>query len=150
MNTRSNRQGGWIASFVVVAIVLVAALVGGVYVLKTSQKNDTKMEDTTSTRSSQTKPESTDKDTKSKTTTKSDESSDGESSGRTKSDTSDSTTSNTSQTSDKSKSTKRSESTSSRSSELPHTGPKETLVSLIAIGALSFAAVAYIRSRQTA
>ena len=141
MNGRMERQGGWVATFVVVGALLVLGLLASAYFVKnrhdaagksTEQSQSSK---TTDDKSSSEKSDSSKQASPSpKPTTGSSDKSSASHSDLHKSETASSSAAND----DK------------KSQPLPHTGPKETLGSILVLGALSFLAVSYFRSRRLA
>jgi cytoskeletal protein RodZ len=119
MNRRTN-QGGSVASFVVIGVILVAGLASAVYFLNLRGQQARKDQTITATGSNQA-PKT---NTKTNTTT-------------------------TTQSSTKTSTTKTSStSTGSKSSNLPATGVETPIINLISIFLLSASTVAFMMSRQ--
>jgi len=140
-----NREGGWIASFLVIGALLLAGLVAGVIFLKSGKDNSTQTSDEitvigdqdTSTDSKKKSDGATAEDRK-KSLQASD--TDKDQAADKKSDTSSATKSE----SDTQVATKN----SSDEQKLPTTGPAENFASLIAVMALVFAGSSYVISRK--
>lgn len=174
--SRTRQQGGWIVGFVVVGIVLVLALLGGMYFLKhmsgsgnsVADKTNQAIEDTKKTVTGPVK-QKADQNSQSDTTKKQDEakssetdssaSADNENTATDSTDTAtkqseanntsaatDSTASNSQDAQSTSVTTE--EKDNSSAANLPQTGPESTLLSLLAATLLTFAGASYLRSRS--
>lgn len=129
MKISTRHQGGWAASFIIVGAVLVLGLVGGVYYLKqqSGSREDAPVAVTT--------PEGNKQDNKSEQENSSER------------------TAPTQQRQSSSEEPQRSTApaqpaTPTHSSQLPETGPADTIGHLIAIVSLTIAVVSYIQSRR--
>lgn len=128
----SHRQGGWAASFIIIGAVLLIALVGGVYYLRTMQSSP-EQTDVTQEESSDIEQPASD-DTQDTTPTDTDEAAD---------------TSETDSSSSSSDTAASEQTTSPSRDALPETGPAEdALYSVVALGALTFSVAAFVISRQ--
>ncbi len=139
MNVRSNRQGGSIISFAVIGVVLVGLLALGLYTVK--MKVDQSRSDSLATRDETPKEQPTvlpgdDTGEKHKDTVPAANTDDTK-----KEDNGGSSTPGGSQS-------QSSDAANSGTQALPQTGPADTLMRLIAVGALTFAGVTYARSRS--
>lgn len=140
---RTN-EGGSVLSFAVVGIILAILLVGGVTVVRQHYVSGQK------TTSAPTKVTHTDKDkttaptasNSDKTPTDEGKASPDGSTGTAAPTTSQDTTSSTNAA------PASSAPTATSGSELPHTGPVETLTTVLAVGLLTSSSIAYVRSRR--
>lgn len=135
MNGRGQHQGGWVATFVIVGAVLVLALLGSVYYVKTrhdaAQNSDHSQ--STTTDSSDKKTDKNDKKAPAKQPVDKPASSDTPPADQ--------------------PSTKPDEATSDKDTQpaahpLPQTGPADTLSSVIVLSLLAFTIVSFVRSRR--
>ncbi|HEY1085096.1 MAG TPA: hypothetical protein VGE34_00035 [Candidatus Saccharimonadales bacterium] len=140
---RDRHQGGWIANFLIVGVLLVVGLIGAIYFLK-SQGTDG---------GDQIATEETQQSTESDTETQSSEEKKDSQSDAAKEDKEAKDEKNNSSKTDKSST---SESTSKDDSDkqvkeqtdLPATGPAEAMQAVVGLSALTFSASAYIQSRR--
>lgn len=178
MKNLRNYQGGWVASFVVVGVLLISALLGGVYYLKThqgdssgdlasdtdtvvvnendSRRNNNEDKSKTDTGSGndarvEKKPSANDKDSADSATEKS---SPGGQSGTVVipggEDTND-TKSDNSQSQQPvvtDEQDDKKDDTVESADVLPQTGPGDDIMSFIAMGSVTFAGVVYLQSRR--
>ena len=138
MKVRTRNQGGSLVSYAVVGVILAVLLIGGLYfvqryndtvqksneVAKETEKNDDKKASDSSADSSNTESSDTANQSNSATTNDTDDE--------------DTTFTETDETAE-----------SEASSSLPATGPESTVSQLLGLSALTFAGVAYVRSRRT-
>lgn len=145
MNKQFKHQGGWVASFLIVGILLTLAVLGGLYYIKSNQKKLAMGEDNSST--SQVTTVEPANDNENKSTEK----------GETV-DTNTQSTSTNSQSSSSSASTSTQPQSSTQpptnagsstsTAKLPATGPEDTLQNAIVLALVAFSAATYIRSRE--
>lgn len=132
MKVRTRNQGGSIASFAAVGIVLAVVLIGGLYIVQryAATSNDSREVATNNSSNDDGKttyePVVDDKNTASPNTSVS----------------SDGTANDENTTQDESSTP------SATASELPETGPASSIVNMIAVSSLAFAAVSYMRSKR--
>ena len=137
MKVHAKNQGGSLTSFVIVGVVLAVLLVGGLYAVQRYKTNmETSKEVATNSENSKSNDEKNTSDSSDNETKKSSDTS------------SNSSSSNTSTDKDDKKTTNSTTLSSSDTSNLPNTGPEDTLPQVIAVAALVFAGVSYFRSRQ--
>lgn len=133
LDMRDNYQGGSLGGYIVVAVLLALALIGGLYGLQRYNASRENQDNTEVARdeSANENREEERRDTPSK------ESED-------KDDTSNDTTADKDDTSEESSTG----SSTDDNEELPQTGPAETAASAVALGALAFAGTSFVRSRN--
>jgi LPXTG-motif cell wall-anchored protein len=137
MNGQTQRQGGWVATFVIVGALLVLGLVGSVYFVKA--RHDAANQPTDQSHSSNSpaksdKPASDKPASDQKPTVKTPDTTDSEPGSQTGSNTAQPPTA----------------SDGDVQHPLPQTGPEETLGSLVVLGLVAFLTVSYVRSRRLA
>lgn len=133
MNKQFKHQGGWVASFLIVGILLTLAVLGGLYYIKSNQKQLAK----------------NDGDTTSQTTTV-EPSKDNENNSDEKGETVDTNTQNSAANNQESTNSQSQSSTSSTGStaKLPATGPEDTLQNAFILALVAFSVATYVRSRE--
>ena len=152
MKKYSRRQGGWIASFVIIGAILLLALLVGVYFLKNQSKTSETQTNKPSnvTKDDTKKPSSNDSSSSSTNKDNVDDalpSTDG-SDQSSRSDSSSSSSDNSSTSSSGSDQSSQTGSSGATTDALPHTGPETSVVQLAVIALLAFAAASYVRSRR--
>lgn len=134
---RATNQGGSLAGFIIIGVLLALVLVGGLYGLNRynaqQAANETVAQEEKKTETKKSSTETSSSDTSSGETTKTDT--------ETKQ-----TTTTAAPSSDDSHTTTTTETTTTNT-KLPHTGPADSLMSLVAVAALAFAGAHYNRSR---
>lgn len=170
MSRGYRQQGGWVASFVVVGVLLTLATLGGLYYLKNYQKQLAKTDRaTTSSQTATTIPGNANKNNQTGAEDKSKNTEKPEIADMNNSTTAPRSTTNSrsSDTSPSQPSTQQQDSSSSTPSpstsgtatpttppavteKLPSTGPEDTVINAAILGILTFSAVTYVRSRQLA
>lgn len=140
MNERTKHQGGWVATFVVVGILLVLGLLASVYFVKVRHSTINE-----SAPASQSSSDNTSKQTEQKTKPETPPSKES-TKPVTKQPSSNSDSSKPSQQPSTSQETTKP--TVSKNKALPTTGPSETISSLMALGLVAFVATSYVRSRR--
>ncbi len=140
MNTRFNRQGGWVVSFAVVGVILLVALLGSIYFLRQQSSSDHQIaKDDSSKTSEKSKTNESDNTSSDSDKTDKNNSTEGQTQREPSTNTSD----------DQSNPTTSQRSTGDENgSDLPETGPGDVAVHIVAVSLLSFALTSYIRSRQ--
>jgi len=156
MKSNKQHQGGWAVSFAVVGVLLVAALLGGVYIVK-KQHDNAQLAQTSSENAAESEKQATDEQSASNEEgNRSDSGDTGE--GQPAETTPGQAT--PSQEGDEASEADGQDGLptggvaagdeSGDDVELPRTGPAETAARALAVSLLTFAAAAYIRSRQAA
>lgn len=145
MSIRTQHQGGWIASFLIVGAVLVFGLVGTVYFLKTRMGEDVQIASESQTDDSeQTIPAPKEAGTSKEKSTKKDDS-------EQKNDASDVdhdiTLPSEPEVANSAESDEEASATAP-ADELPTTGPGETALSLFVLMLVAFSVTSYLRSRR--
>jgi len=136
MNVRTRNQGGSLVTFALVGVVLAIVLVGGLYGLQRYRDSLTEPSEIASNSKS-----NDDKNTSDNSNGDTDKSTEQSSS-------SSNTSKSETDSSDKNTTSSSSSSSDSAANNLPATGPVNTLERLIAVSALTFAGVAFVRSRR--
>ncbi len=131
---RGQYQGGSLAGFIIIGVVLALVLVGGLYGLNRYNSEQSKEVATDTNKSEEQSSEKKASESDSKSEETSSQPASGSSSKEDKS-----------KTADESKST--SEATKPSKDELPVTGPADTFVAMLAMLSLGFATAHYIQSR---
>lgn len=148
MKNRTRNQGGSVVGFLAVGVLLAVVLIGGLYVV---QRYKSSIDESTEIAVNS---QSNDEKNTSENANSNTDSTSGSSANNDKSTTNntDSSTTNNSTTSSSSSqvsgSASSAESSTATTRELPQTGPAETATQMAAISALTFAIVAYLRSRR--
>lgn len=135
MNTQYKHQGGWVASFLIVGTVLVLAVLGGLWYVKSNQ---TELAGTDTTSESATESEST--------PAENEETAPSEGGAVVPQD--DADKGEVVDTNNEAAPAVEPEPATSPVATLPETGPEDTLGTLIIISILTFSTVTYLRSRQ--
>lgn len=155
MNNSTRSQGGWVASFVIIGAVLVLALLGGLYYVKSIQSGSNVADDTSSEtvtdKNDQAKETPADTDNTADDDTASLEDADRANSDDATSDSSETPRANEPRTEDNEVDTSddmKPEAEAPASDALPETGPEDVIMQLIATGMLTTAGVAYWQSRR--
>lgn len=136
MNTQYKRQGGWVASFLIVGTVLVLVVIGGLWYVKSNQ---TELAGTNETSDSATENESTPAENEEAVPTEGgvvpqNDADKGE----------------VVDTNGQGAATGETAPASTPTTTLPATGPEDTFGTLIIVSILTFSTVTYLRSRQRA
>lgn len=149
MNKQYKHQGGWVASFLIVGILLTLAVLGGLYYIKANQKklasgnSDPATSQTTTVEPADDSTESSDVKEQGETVDTNSQSAAGSGAGS-------ATDSKNPGTSGSGASTQTSPSTgaSGSTAKLPATGPEDTALNAGILAIIAFSATTYIRSRQ--
>jgi len=157
MTVRTNREGGWIASFLIIGAVLVLGLTGTIYFLKTQSMdtelagqtdNDSNISDVT-TDSADEKAAAADKKAAEKKKQDAQKQAEAKKA-QEKADKKAEDAANTlpSATEKQSDSKNEAVAPTQKAEELPETGPTETVASLFVVTLVAFSVVSYARSRS--